>query len=248
MATIHSFSQKIPNAGFEKWKFVNQTHLDLEEWKTNAGDVSIKVIPAHGYASKFGLELNGAGYARTKFYCTSVPQSLKAYIKSEMQQNDTARIHISFYSGKSKVKTIKWHHSTTIDDWTLINIVFAEIPASPKTDSIEIELFGGKEWLSPFYIDELSFEYESSTQQSDIDDRFTVYPNPFTSQTSLEIVNMPNNAKFLITNSQGKLVKEIHHIDHVMMIDRHDLEKGVYFISLIQNNTILSTKKMIVVD
>ncbi len=248
MASVHSFSQKIPNAGFEKWKVEFQTYWDLEEWETTASDVSIAIKPALGFDSKLGLELNGGGYARTKFHCMSVPHSLKAYIKNKMQQNDTAHIHVSFYSGKSKVKNIKWHHSTTIDDWTPVNIIFADIPASPKTDSIEIEIFGGKEWRSPFYIDELSFEYASSTQQNDIVDHFNIFPNPITSQASIEIGNIPNNSKFLITDSEGQLVKEIHHIDHVMLIDRHDLEKGVYFISLIQNNTILTTKKIIIVD
>jgi Secretion system C-terminal sorting domain len=248
MVAVHCFSQKIPNASFEKWSVESSTYWDLIDWETTANTASIAVQATTGYLGRFGLQLNYGGYAKTNFRCTSEPSSLKAYIKSKIQQNDTSMIHVSFYEGKKKVKTFKYLHHTSVAEWTPIYVVFDNISPPIISDSIEIELFAGKDLGSSFSLDELSFEYESSTQHNDVDDHFNIYPNPNTSHLSIEIGNIPNNAKFLITNSQGKLVKEVHHVDHVMMIDRHDLKKGVYFISLIQNNTILTTKKMIVVD
>jgi hypothetical protein len=247
-ATVQCLSQKIPNAGFEKWDGESSTFWDLIDWETTATSASSAVKATSSYAGRFGLKLNYGGYATTKFGCTSEPKSLKAYIKSKIQQNDTAQIHVSFYAGKTKVKTVKYLQHTSVADWTPIYVVFDAISPTIKSDSIQIELFAGKDLGSSFSLDELSFEYESSTQHIDINDHFNIYPNPITSQVSIEIGNIPNNSKLLITDSEGQLVKDVHHIDHVMMIDSHDLKKGVYFISLICNNTILTTKKMIVVD
>lgn len=73
------------------------------------------------------------------------------------------------------------------------------------------------------------------------------YPNPFTNQTTLSIDNVPENLSLNIYNSIGQIVRQIDNLsESKTIISRDNLEEGIYFFQIKQNNQIISTNKLII--
>ncbi len=75
-----------------------------------------------------------------------------------------------------------------------------------------------------------------------------IYPNPFTSSTTIEI-NNPNNDVFnlVITDFTGKTVMIKNDIrDDVITIQRNNLPSGIYFATFRDNNGGLLTQKLVI--
>ncbi|MCX6350583.1 MAG: T9SS type A sorting domain-containing protein, partial [Bacteroidetes bacterium] len=63
------------------------------------------------------------------------------------------------------------------------------------------------------------------------DDKITIYPNPFSSQTTLLTSNPFHNATLTICNSLGQSVKQIKNISgQSVTVFRDNLPKGLYFL------------------
>jgi thiol-disulfide isomerase/thioredoxin len=76
-----------------------------------------------------------------------------------------------------------------------------------------------------------------------------IYPNPFSTQTILQANNPFNNATLAIYNSLGQQVKQIKNVyGKTIYLDRDNLSGGLYFLKLTQNDKILSTDKLVIVD
>lgn len=76
-----------------------------------------------------------------------------------------------------------------------------------------------------------------------------IYPNPFSSETTLETEKAFNQTVLSVYNTQGRLVKQINNIDgYTITLRRDNLKKGLYYLQLIQDNNIYATEKIIVVD
>ncbi len=77
----------------------------------------------------------------------------------------------------------------------------------------------------------------------------SIYPNPFSSTTTLKTTKMLKNATLTIFNSLGKEVKEIENISgQEIILDRKNLQVGIYFIRLKLNNKTIADGKLIVTD
>lgn len=78
---------------------------------------------------------------------------------------------------------------------------------------------------------------------------FSLAPNPAKEQVNIKFdANLNEQTKIVITNSIGQLVYQNENIDASLKnlnISIHDLNKGVYFVSVIQNNQTF-TKKLVV--
>jgi hypothetical protein len=77
---------------------------------------------------------------------------------------------------------------------------------------------------------------------------FTLAPNPANEQVNLKLNYPVKQTKVTITNSVGQIVYENNNVDSRwsnLNINTSDLEKGVYFVSVIQNNQTF-TKKLVV--
>lgn len=78
---------------------------------------------------------------------------------------------------------------------------------------------------------------------------FTIYPNPFSSQTNLEIDKNIKDATLTVYNSFGQQVKQIKNINSQKInLYRDNLPNGQYFLRLIQDNKILLTNKIVITD
>ncbi len=76
-----------------------------------------------------------------------------------------------------------------------------------------------------------------------------IYPDPFSSETTLETDKLFNNVILSVYNMQGQLVKQIKNINgHAVTLHRDNLTTGIYYLQLIQDNEIYDIEKFLITD
>lgn len=81
------------------------------------------------------------------------------------------------------------------------------------------------------------------------DQVISIYPNPFSMESTLETGQVLRGTTLTLCNSFGQTVKQINNIrGQKVIINRENLASGLYFIQLIDENKILSTNKLIITD
>ena len=80
-------------------------------------------------------------------------------------------------------------------------------------------------------------------------EEFLLYPNPLSSSTTLHSNKLLKDATLTLYNSYGQKVKEIKNISgHTVILSRDNLSSGLYFVHLTQDNQVITTKKLIIID
>jgi photosystem II stability/assembly factor-like uncharacterized protein len=88
-----------------------------------------------------------------------------------------------------------------------------------------------------------------SDNYTSIDDDWSVFPNPFSSQTTLQTDNLFKDATLTVYNSYGLAVKQIKNISgKTILFSRDNLPNGVYFLHLTEEGKLIGTKKIIITD
>jgi hypothetical protein len=78
---------------------------------------------------------------------------------------------------------------------------------------------------------------------------FQLFPNPFNYSATIQTSSYLTYGTLRLYNYLGQLVKQIDRISgQTIILNRDDLPNGVYFLQLIQNNKIFSTKKIVITD
>lgn len=101
------------------------------------------------------------------------------------------------------------------------------------------------------FIDIGAFEYQDPVgiPNYNYQNQLTVYPNPFSFSTTLQVERLLTNAKLTLYNPFGQLVKQINNIsDQTIVIERGNLSSGIYFLHLSEHNKTLVTSKVIITD
>lgn len=76
-----------------------------------------------------------------------------------------------------------------------------------------------------------------------------VFPNPFSTQTTLQTDNLLYNATLTVYNLYGQTVKQIKNISgKIVTLHRDNLPSGLYFIRLTEKNTIIYADKFVIID
>jgi len=89
----------------------------------------------------------------------------------------------------------------------------------------------------------------TSINEINVKDIFSIFPNPFSAQTTLQIDKGFKNATLSVYNSFGQQVKKIENISgQTVTLNRDKLTSGVYFFRLLQDDIILRTGKLILTD
>jgi hypothetical protein len=102
---------------------------------------------------------------------------------------------------------------------------------------------GDETWGTPFNCDSLLTGF----QQTFIDTKTLLYPNPLHDFTRLSIDNPKNKEyQFQLFNSMGVLIKEYHFQTNDLMIQRENLGNGIYFYILKDDGQFQSGGKLIV--
>lgn len=79
--------------------------------------------------------------------------------------------------------------------------------------------------------------------------QFKFFPNPFSTQTTLQTDNHLHNATLTVYNCFGQIVRKIKNISgNTATLHRDNLPNGLYFVELTQDNKQIETKKLIITD
>ena len=246
-----SFAQQvtIPNGDFEYWDGGmfptgwenNSCPMCMPPWETwvirpdsinvYSGNYSIKLLYSNGPLWHWTLP----PWAKIKFPIQNKPLSLNAYVKTEMYVPDPVKIDVFLYFNNNIVDNGFWQVDSAINDWTHIIIPISN--NSPNADSAQIVLTGGIEVFdttlandTKFWVDNLSFNYITSSEDYFLNSQIYIYPNP---ATDVIQINLPNNkiSEVKIYNVLGKLVKQ-EILNHKNEIDVSELNGGVYFVKI----------------
>jgi len=76
-----------------------------------------------------------------------------------------------------------------------------------------------------------------------------VYPNPFYSETTLQMDGFFKVATLIVYNSYGQAVKQLENLSgKTITFNRGNLPSGLYFIRLMDETTVLATDKLVITD
>jgi alpha-tubulin suppressor-like RCC1 family protein len=88
-----------------------------------------------------------------------------------------------------------------------------------------------------------SFDNKNVLSENNI----SLYPNPFSTQTTLSSDKYLNNATINIYNAFGQIVKQINNLSgHTFTLSNDNLPAGFYFLHLIEKDKIIKTEKLVV--
>lgn len=92
----------------------------------------------------------------------------------------------------------------------------------------------------------LTICYDMSTateEAASSSDEISLYPNPFTDQLTIKLVN-PEPSQVIIYNQHGQALRQFMLVEKVTRLNIDELPEGTYFVSII-NNEIIATKKLV---
>jgi Leucine-rich repeat (LRR) protein len=81
---------------------------------------------------------------------------------------------------------------------------------------------------------------------SNIDDKITIYPNPFSTQAIIAFSEEQRNTTIKITDILGQEMKAIHFAGRQLVLDKVEMKAGIYFVQITDDNNRISNKKIIV--
>ncbi len=89
--------------------------------------------------------------------------------------------------------------------------------------------------------------YTGINETKSENNKITLSPNPFTSQTTLSFGEQQTNTTVLITNLLGEEIKTIPHVHtQQLVIDKGEMKAGIYFVQTIDDAKRICNKKMVV--
>jgi Secretion system C-terminal sorting domain len=78
---------------------------------------------------------------------------------------------------------------------------------------------------------------------------FSIFPNPFISNTTIQTIDNLKNASLTICNSYGQTVKQVKNISgQTISLSRDNFPCGMYFVRLTEENKIIAVEKLIITD
>lgn len=105
---------------------------------------------------------------------------------------------------------------------------------------------GDTTFLSVLSIDE---DTSVGIETNDKDTRFSILPNPMSGSSRLVSRQAMNEASIYLYNSAGQMVREIEKVSGEMIeLQRENLPAGQYFINIIENQKVIYSDQLIIVD
>ena len=78
---------------------------------------------------------------------------------------------------------------------------------------------------------------------------YSIFPNPFSAQTTLQTDNIFKGATLTVYNCYGQAVKQTGNLSgQTIILQRENLPSGLYFIRLTQDNKTFSADKLVITD
>ena len=159
----------------------------------------------------------------------------------EIQLAPDGKIYIS-KAGESKLSAILFPNNLG----TTCSYIDSAINLGGKSLS-----FGLPNFIAGYYYSNTTFSCNDTTSINGFGQcsGLTIYPNPFSIQTTIRSDKIFKNATLEVYNSLGQKVKQFDNISgEPIIFNRDDLASGPYFLRLTQDNKTCPTDKLIILD
>jgi hypothetical protein len=113
---------------------------------------------------------------------------------------------------------------------------------APANVTIKVYEQGNESNFAQFTLDT---EY-SSVNQMEHKKAFSIYPNPANGLFTITINENTSDSELIFSNILGKTIKKVRVNNDQIQCNSNEFSKGIYFVSLISNNNVLLTKKLVV--
>jgi len=134
---------------------------------------------------------------------------------------------------------LSWNHFNNGSNWTYYSLSTQNNTTSLLNDSWVINR------------DEIDYSncLTTSINEQSLQESILIFPNPFTTETSLHTDHILKNATLTVYNCFGQTVKQIKNIaGQTVTFHRDNLPSGFYFIHLTQDNKEIIREKIIISD
>jgi len=122
------------------------------------------------------------------------------------------------------------------------NILSTTLTTPPAPGTYKVSISNGN-----FSCDSLKFSQILNTSNLQYNPSKSIYPNPFSVETTLQVDHFLNAASLTVYNSNGQVVKQLNNISgQTVTLRRDNLTEGVYFIRLTQDNKLVAATKVLI--
>lgn len=140
---------------------------------------------------------------------------------------------------------VSWTHHSTVNHLCSYWFSTKTLPTMAGTYKFEAE-YNGNTCTKPFKI------VSGPTHISEINESIytiDIYPNPFSHQTVLHSNKTLNDVSISFYNEYGQLVKQMDNISgQSIILYREKLLKGLHFVQVLEQNKIIFSHKLIIID
>ena len=89
----------------------------------------------------------------------------------------------------------------------------------------------------------------TGVEENALENTISVYPNPFSTQTTLQTDILLKNATLTVYNLYGQTAKQIKNISgQTVSLSRDNLPSGLYYLRLTQDNRVIKVDKFVITD
>ena len=147
------------------------------------------------------------------------------------------RIDHNNAGGFGKIADFKFQAKTSISAISIFNLAISDYIANNDIGTLQV--FNTPQ--DSITIIPLSTGFALGTNDSG----FTIYPNPFTEQTTIAFNEVQKNSTIKIMDVLGKEIKAIVFSGKELLIEKGEMLAGVYFVQVIDENKNVVNKKII---
>lgn len=242
--TFTDSSAQVPNSDFENWTFYGWFY-NPDYWSTNNNQIQATFVSpdSDAYNGMLAMKLynhnNIRPVAKTTFPVSSKVSSIDFYARLNLINNDTVWALVKVYENGIVVDTGNWFGTTSINNYTLINVPVSQ--NSVNADSVEIEFKGGNQTNLIFEGTSFTVDGITGNMTSGIDEVFQhgiVFTNT-NGFLNLKAEHALYQPEIKIYNVQGQLSNcsvELSGLNEIVA-DVRTLSKGIYILELTFNQT-----------
>lgn len=161
----------------------------------------------------------------------------------------------SGYDANSKSSFVNWTLPTS-DDTLFMNqtdnVVTISLGANEFLD-LDSNVVCGNITLQPYtskiLINTNNTCSTTNVNENNFENGLSVFPNPFSMQTTLKVNKSLKGATLTVFNLYGQIIKEIINVSgQEVILNRDTIPSGIYLIQLTQDHKVIASEKLVVTD
>jgi len=145
----------------------------------------------------------------------------------------------NFFAGASDGVFIS---SNNGNSWSTMNTGFLPSTSVNSLYTNASNIFAGTAY-SGVWINSLS---SVGIEEQNIIAKINIYPNPFTSQTTINFSEYQNNSTIKIVDLQGKVIKSINFSGKEFELDKDAMQAGMYLMQVTDDKQNFTSKKILI--